>query len=84
MQGTLSRQVYEEGKAKEWPGLGKEVSEICRNIGLPDVNDVEVSKSYVNEVIFNHHYADMKREMEEFRVCTCICQIINTNIISCS
>ena len=64
-QGSLSRQVYEAGKANKWPGLGKEVSEICHNIGIPDVNGIEVSKSDVKEAIFNHHYADMKREMEE-------------------
>ena len=63
--GSLSRQVYEEGKAKGWPGLGKEVSEICKTVGIPDVNEILVSKSDVKTAIFNHHYQDMKKEMEE-------------------
>ena len=29
---SLSRQVYEESRARGWPGLGEEVSHICREI----------------------------------------------------
>ena len=31
---TLCRQVYEEGVKNDWPGLAKEVSEICKEIGI--------------------------------------------------
>ena len=45
--------------------MGKEVSEICNTIGIPDVKDIQVAKSDVKMAIFNHHYLDMKKEMEE-------------------
>ena len=51
---TLCKQIYEEGKAKGWPGLGKEVSEICKAINIPDVNNEGVPKAAVKEMIFNH------------------------------
>ena len=37
---TLSRQVYEEEKANYWPGLAKEVTDICSQLGIPDLNNV--------------------------------------------
>ena len=58
--GWHCKQIYEEGKAKGWPGLGKEVSEICKAINIPDVNNEGVQKAAVKKAIFNHHYAAMK------------------------
>ena len=63
-KGTLCRDVYEEGKLKEWPGLGKEVTEICQVIGIPDVNNVVVSKHDVKRAISKHHYSDMINTVE--------------------
>jgi hypothetical protein len=51
---ALCRQIYEEGKAKGWPGLGKEVIDICKEINIPDVNNEAVAKTIVKEAIFNH------------------------------
>ena len=56
---ALCRQVYEEGKNRSWPGLAKEVSDICEIVGIEDVNLVMVFKSEVKEAIFKHHYSDM-------------------------
>ena len=64
---SLSRQIYEECKERGWPGLGEEVAEICKEIGLPDVNDVAVSKSDIRQAIWDDHYQDLKRELEESR-----------------
>ena len=61
---ALCRQIYEEGKAKGWPGLGKEVTDICKEINIPDVNNEAVAKTIVKEAIFNHHYEAMKKEMD--------------------
>ena len=61
---SLSRQIYEESKAKGWPGLGEEVGEICGIIDIPNVNDVAVSKSVIKQAIWDNHYADMKKELE--------------------
>ena len=52
---SLCRQIYEEGRTREWPGLGEEVSEICREIGIPDVNEVLVLKSEIKKAIHQHH-----------------------------
>ena len=35
---ALSRQIYEEAEQHKWPGLGKEVREICEEIQIPDIN----------------------------------------------
>ena len=44
---TLCKQVYEEGRERSWPGLSQEVSRICQEVGLPDVNGLNVPKSEV-------------------------------------
>ena len=63
-EDTLCRLIYEEGKKKGWPGLGKEVANICQELNIPDVNNESVSKVTIKEAIFNHHYAAMKEEMD--------------------
>ena len=59
------KQVYEESCSRGWPGLGEEVSDICMKIGIPDVNRVVVSKEDINDALYNHHYSDMKQELEK-------------------
>ena len=56
-----------EGKAKGWPGLGKELSEICKAINIPDVNNEGVPKAAVKEAIFNQHYAAMTEEIAKMK-----------------
>ena len=63
--GTLCKQIYKEEKLQGWPGLSSEVSTICRDIGIPDVNQEYVPKSTIKEAICNHHYADMKKCLEK-------------------
>jgi hypothetical protein len=62
---SLARQVYEQQLALGWPGLAKEVSEICATIGLRDVNYYKVEKEKVQEMIFFHHYKDLKEELDK-------------------
>ena len=64
-QGTLCKSMYDEGKSGGWPGLGEEVSKICADIGIEDVNNVNVNTKVIKEAIFNHHYADMKTELKQ-------------------
>ena len=61
---SLTRQVYEQQLALGWPGLAKEVSEICKTVGLPDVNFNKVKKEKIQEMIFYHHYKDLKEELD--------------------
>ena len=59
----MSRQVYEEGKANDWPGLAKEVTDICSQLGIPDLNNVYVPKEDIRKAILNHHQNDLKEEI---------------------
>ena len=56
---TLCRQVYEEGRSHNWPGLWKEVSEICSTVGLRDVNTTMLTKMEVKNAISRHHNSEM-------------------------
>ena len=64
---TLCRQVYEEGKRQQWPGLGQEVAEICDHIGIPDVNSVTVNKNEIKNAIFEDHYKEMMNVVKNQR-----------------
>jgi hypothetical protein len=69
MEDCLAKEVYEEQKHFGWPGLAQEVSDICKEVGIQDVNENEVSKEKVKEEIFYHHYRELKKEMEEKDKC---------------
>ena len=62
---TLCRQVYEEGVRHDWPGLGQEVTKICDEIGIADVNNSMVAKSEIKKAIINHHYEEMTIEVKK-------------------
>ena len=63
MEGGLAKEIYEEQVEHDWPGLAKEVSSICSNIGMPDVNWNLVNKKDVDKAVTNH---DKKETMEKF------------------
>ena len=62
-EGGLAREVLKEQLAMGFPGLGQEVSSICRNIGLPDACRLEVTKEEVKEAIRLDHLMKLKIEM---------------------
>ena len=70
---TVVHTTPEEQKLNGWPGLAKEVSERCKEIGIADVNNTEVSKDTVKEEIFYHHYRELKTEMEEREMLSDVC-----------
>ena len=41
---SLAREIFEEQKNHDWPGLAQEVSRICQDIGLEDVNIANPSR----------------------------------------
>ena len=61
---SLSKQIYEESLSNGWPGLGEEVADICKEIGIADVNKEVVTKENISDAIYNHHYCDLKKELE--------------------
>ena len=46
--------------------MSREVSEICTQLGIQDVNETNVPKSQIKTAVFNHHYTEM---MEEIKKC---------------
>ena len=62
---VLCRQVNEESRVNGWPGLGMEASKICEEIGIKDINDFYMSKTEIRDAINNHHYQDVKKELEK-------------------
>ena len=59
---SLAKQVYEERRDRGWPGLGEEVSEICREIGVQDMNEVMVPMYTIKNAIWRHKYEDVNEE----------------------
>ena len=62
---SLAKQIYQEQRQQGWPGLAQEVSGICQEIGLEDLNDNDICKEKVKEEIFYHHYKEMKEDMSK-------------------
>ena len=48
---TLARQVYEEQQRNGWPGLAKEASWICLELGIEDVNTTQLGKKAFKKLI---------------------------------
>merc|ERR1712059_53471 len=46
-----------------WPGLVKEVENICDTIGIKNINTTVLNKKEIKEAIMNHHYKEIKKEM---------------------
>ena len=65
-EGSLARAVYLEQVKNNWPGLSQEVKEICRNIGIDNINDTMVDKDTIEEAIFYHNYKEMKIDMQRY------------------
>jgi hypothetical protein len=54
--GSLAKLVYQEAEYRGWPGLGKEVTQICQNIGIPDINIHVTRKSDIQKALkISHH-----------------------------
>jgi hypothetical protein len=59
----LARRVYEQQLSLNLPGLAREVTEICEQIKIPDVNYCSVKKDKIEENPFFHHYKDMNEQL---------------------
>ena len=64
---SLARRVYIEQLQQGWPGLATEVKEICKQIGISDVNKNSVQKDKIKEAVFYHHYKDLKEQMNKYK-----------------
>ena len=43
------------------------MTDICSTLHIPDVNNTFVSKTVIKEAIFNHHYTEMKSEIDRMK-----------------
>ena len=51
----LSRKVLKEQKKNDWPGLSIEVRDICKELGIPDLNGNEMTANHIKTAIIEHH-----------------------------
>ena len=64
--GSLAKAIHEEQVAMGWPGLAKEVEQICKEIGIRDVNTEMVRKEELEEAVAYADYKEMKEEMNKY------------------
>ena len=62
---ALAKKICQEADDRGWPGLKSEVKEICRQIGIEDLNKHNISKTHIKEAIFYSHYKSMKEDMSK-------------------
>ena len=64
-EDCLAREVLEEQVRMDWPGLAREVQDICKEIGVPDVTDTRnrVDKDTIKEAITINHLKCVKEDM---------------------
>ena len=66
-EGSLANVVYQEAEDHGWPGLGREVRQICKEIKIPDLNKHNMLKKDVQQAIRVSHYEDMMSQFESSR-----------------
>ena len=68
-QGTssLSGQILEEQRSKNWPGLAVEVREICEELDIPDININDIPHWQIKKAVFSNHYSKLKDDIEKSR-----------------
>jgi hypothetical protein len=59
------RQIYEEQRRFMLPGLAKEVSEICSDLGIEDVNDINIGKNMLKKMLQKACEEKDERELKE-------------------
>ena len=50
-----------------WPGLSSEVRNICKQVGLEDLNVKMQDKDVLKEAVFYHNYMEMKEDMLKYK-----------------
>ena len=63
-KNNYARELSEEELFHGWPGITKEVQNICKEMGLPDATCQYVSRTQVKEEIENHNHRTVKKEVE--------------------
>ena len=66
-EGSLAKIVYQEAEGHGWPGLGREVREICQYLNIPDLNGYKMHKKELQKAIQVSHYEDMMSQFDSSR-----------------
>ena len=61
---SLAKSMYQQAEDNGWPGLGREVKEICKEINIPDINQNIVRKCDIQKAISVSHYQDMMAQFQ--------------------
>ena len=64
---SLAKAIYQEQLERNWPGLSIEVREICKAVGLDDINKKDIKKEAMEEAIFFHNYKEMKQDLQGYK-----------------
>ena len=59
----LCRKVLDEQKDNDWPGLSREVRDICEELGIPDLNVNEMTANHIKTAVIDHHDRNMMEEI---------------------
>ena len=62
--GGLAKDVLEEQVRMSWPGLASEVSQICKEINLPDASTKDVDKEDIKKAIKYDHIKSLKLDLK--------------------
>ena len=65
-EGSLANQIYTEQLEMGWPGLAREVEDICKKCGVPDMNKQMMDKDQIEEAVFYSSYKETKEEMKNY------------------
>ena len=57
----------EEQRSNNWPGLSKEVTQICETLEIPDLNDndFDISVASIKEAVMDHHDSELKEKIKK-------------------
>jgi hypothetical protein len=62
---TLARRIYNEQKAKQWPGLSRETTKICQDLDIEDANETSINKALYKKVIDAACQAEQQRRLSK-------------------
>ena len=67
-EGTLAKQIFNEQVKRGWPGLAREASIICKDLGLPNIIQEKIRKvkweKMVKKAARDKHEDELKLEVE--------------------
>ena len=71
--GSLAKILNQEADDNGWPGLSREVRQICEEIDIPDINGYKMRKEDIQKAISKNHYREMMGQFEGSKKLQDIC-----------